>query len=78
MQILMPLKPAYTIAEEFGVGKTQIQSLRKRKAEALADFENNVPGSCKRRRHLTGNEDINQLCTIRRFKCCIVHVGCKF
>ena len=55
-------KPAYTIAEEFGVGKTQIQSLRKRKAEALADFENNVPGSCKRRRHLTGNEDINQLC----------------
>jgi kinesin family protein 6/9 len=42
-------KPAYKIAEEFGVGKTQIQSLRKRKAEVLADFENNVPGSCKRR-----------------------------
>ena len=42
-------KPAYTIAEEFGVGKTQIQSLRKRKAEVLADSDNNVPGSCKRR-----------------------------
>jgi hypothetical protein len=40
-------KPAYKIAEEFEVGKTQIQSLCKWKTEALADFENNVPGSCK-------------------------------
>lgn len=29
-------KPAYKIAEDFGVGKTQIQNLRKRKAEVLA------------------------------------------
>lgn len=29
-------KPAYKVAEDFGVGKTQIQNLRKRKAEVLA------------------------------------------
>lgn len=28
-------KPAYKVAEDFGVGKTQIQNLRKRKAEVL-------------------------------------------
>jgi len=55
-------KPAYQVAEDFGVGKTQIQSLRKRKAEVLNDFENNVSGSTKRRRHVTGNEEINELC----------------
>ena len=55
-------KPAYKVAEEFGVGKTQIQNLRKRKAEVLADYEQNIPGSTKRRRHLTGNENINELC----------------
>ena len=55
-------KAAYKVAEDFGVGKTQIQSLRKRKAEVLNDFENNVSGSTKRRRHVTGNEKINELC----------------
>ena len=55
-------KPAYKVAEDFGVGKTQIQNLRKRKAEVLADYEQNVPGNTKRRRHLTGNENINSLC----------------
>ena len=55
-------KPAYKVVEDFGVGKTQIQSLRKRKAEVLNDFENNVSGSTKRRRHVTGNEEINELC----------------
>ena len=55
-------KPAYKVAEEFGVGKTQIQNLRKRKVEVLADYEQNIPGSTKRRRHLTGNENINELC----------------
>jgi hypothetical protein len=28
----------------------------------LNDFENNVSGSTKRRRHVTGNEEINELC----------------
>ena len=58
-------KPVYKVAEDFGVGKTQIQSLRKRKAEVLNDFENfenNVSGSTKRRWHVTGNEEINKLC----------------
>ena len=32
------------------------QILRKRKAEVLADYEENV------RRHVTGNEEINELC----------------
>jgi transposase len=40
-------KSAYKVAEDFGVGKTQIQSLRKRNAEVLNDFENNVSGSTK-------------------------------
>ena len=55
-------KPAYKVVEDFGVGKTQIQSLRKRKAEVLNDFENNVSGSTKRCGHVTGNEEINELC----------------
>lgn len=55
-------QPAYVIAKEFGVGKTQIQNLRKRKHELLSDYEDpNVPGSSKRRRHNTGNEQINEL-----------------
>ena len=33
MKLLYSGKPTYKIAEEFGVWKTQIQSLRKRKAE---------------------------------------------
>jgi len=53
--------PAYKIASEMGVGKTQIQSLRKRKAELMTDYENNVPAESKRRRYLTGNEEINEL-----------------
>ncbi|XP_069102035.1 tigger transposable element-derived protein 4-like [Argopecten irradians] len=52
--------PAYKIAEKLGVGKTQIQNLRKRKAELMSDYENNVPSDSKRRRHFTGNEEINE------------------
>ena len=55
-------KAAYKITEQYGVGKTQIQNLRKRKREMLEDFENNVPSSTKRRRHITGNEEVNRLC----------------
>jgi hypothetical protein len=53
--------PAYKVAEELCVGKTQIQNLRKRKLEVISDFENNVPLNSKRRRHATGNEKINDL-----------------
>ena len=62
IKVLDAGRPAYKVAEDFGVGKTQIQSLRKRNAEVLNDFENNVSGSTKRRRHVTGNEEINELC----------------
>lgn len=35
---------ARKIADEIGVGKTQIQNILKRKAEVLEDVENNVSG----------------------------------
>ena len=41
-------KSARKIADEFGVGKTQIQNILKRKAEVLEDVENNVSGEKKR------------------------------
>ena len=37
-------KSARKIADEFGVGKTQIQNILKRKAEVLEDVENYVTG----------------------------------
>jgi len=37
-------KSARKIAYEFGVGKTQIQNILKRKAKVLEDVENNVSG----------------------------------
>ena len=37
-------KSARKIAYEFGVGKTQIQNILKRKAEVLEDVENYVSG----------------------------------
>ena len=41
--------PAYKVAIEMNVRKTQIQGLKKRKAEILKDVENNMPCSSKRR-----------------------------
>ena len=41
-------KSARKIADQFGVGKTQIQNILKRKAEVLEDVENNVSGEKKR------------------------------
>ena len=55
-------KSARAVAKEMGVGKTQITQISKRKAEILCDIENNVPGKRKRKRHKTGNEEINDLC----------------
>lgn len=53
--------PAYKIANELGVGKTQIQTIRLKKKEILRDYQSNVPSTSKRRKHTTGNEDINEL-----------------
>ena len=50
------------IALELSVGKTQILNIIKRKAEYLSDFENNASPDQKRRRYITGNEEINTLC----------------
>ena len=55
-------KSARAVAKEMGVGKTQITQIAKRKAEILEDIENNVDGERKRKRHKTGNEEINDLC----------------
>lgn len=49
------------IAEQLGVGRTQIDNVLKRKAEVLTDFENNMPIERKRQRRPTGNEEINIL-----------------
>ncbi|XP_066278040.1 uncharacterized protein [Branchiostoma lanceolatum] len=50
-----------SLAKEFGVGKTQIENIIKRKREHLDDFANNTPETQKRRRY-TGYEEINELC----------------
>ena len=41
-------RPAYKIASDLCVGKTQIQDIRKRKIEILEDVENNVNLEIKR------------------------------
>jgi predicted DNA-binding protein YlxM (UPF0122 family) len=45
-----------------GVGRTQIQQIIKRKSEVLNDYESSVSNDRKRKRHKTGNENINDLC----------------
>lgn len=50
------------ISEIFKCGKTQINNVLKRKNEVLEDLECNVDPERKRRRHITGNEEINELC----------------
>jgi predicted DNA-binding protein YlxM (UPF0122 family) len=54
-------KSARAIAEHFKVGKTQIQSTIKRKAEVLSDFEMSAPLSKRRNVRATGNTEINDL-----------------
>ena len=49
------------IAEQMGVGRTQIDNVLKRKADILTDYENNTGPERKRQRRPTGNEDINVL-----------------
>ena len=47
--------------EHFGVGRTQIDGILKRKLDVIADSENNVPSARKGQRKSTGNEEINML-----------------
>ena len=55
-------KSSREIAQIMGVGRTQIQTINKRKAEIREDYENNISSDRKRKRHKTGNEEINELC----------------
>ena len=54
-------KSCRQVADELGVGKTQIQSIRKRKREIQEDFENNAPSDRKRRCLFSPYDDINEL-----------------
>ena len=53
-------KSSREIVQIIGVGRTQIQTINKRKAEILEDYENNVSSDRKRKRHKTWNEEINE------------------
>ena len=55
-------KSSRDIAQIMAVGRTQIQHIIKRKSEVLDDYESKVSNDRKRKRHKTGNEDINDLC----------------
>jgi hypothetical protein len=51
------------VAQIFGVGRTQIANIFKRKSEILEDYESDVPGNRKRRKGgTTRNYDVNKLC----------------
>jgi IS30 family transposase len=55
-------KSSRDVAQIMGVGRMQIQQIIKRKSEVLDDYESNVSNDRKRKKHKTGNEDINDLC----------------
>jgi hypothetical protein len=58
-----------------GVGRTQIMNILKRKSEILDDFKNNMPGSRKRQRRATGNEDIPDI--VRKTMLCLFKKDCS-
>ena len=49
------------LAEKYGLGKMQIQSIIKDQTQIIADFENNNPLEHRRKQWKTGNEEINML-----------------
>ena len=55
-------KSSRDVTNIMGVGRTQIQNILKRKAEVLSEFESNAAPDRKRKRHKTGNEELNELC----------------
>lgn len=54
-------KSCRSVADQMGVGKTQIQSILKRKRELLDEYEGNVNTQLKRQRRTTDNDEINEL-----------------
>lgn len=54
-------KSSRSIAEEIGVGRTQVQNIIKRKREVLEEHENNHNSAAKRFRRTTTFEDLNEL-----------------
>ena len=64
---------ARKLAEEFKVGKTQIQTILNNKRKHLDDYEANAPRAKKRCMRTTGNEEINEL-SYKFFIDCITHL----
>ena len=54
-------KSCRQVAKQFGVGKTQIQSIKKRKRELTEDYENNSPLNKKREKVSSVYSDVNEL-----------------
>ena len=52
---------ARKIAQQFGMGKTQIQSIILNEQSILQEIEDGVPAEKKRKMRRTGNERINEL-----------------
>ena len=50
------------LAAKFGVGRTQIQCILKRKAKVMAEYESAASPSKRRNARPTGNKPINKLC----------------
>lgn len=61
LRLLESGKSCGQLADELNVGKTQIQSIKKRKLELTDDFENNISGERKRRCITSDNDEINEL-----------------
>ena len=55
-------KSSQDVAQIMGIGRMQIQQIIKRKSEVLDNYQSNISNNRKRKRHKTGNEDINDLC----------------
>ena len=49
------------LAEQFGIGKTQVQCILKRRAELMAAYEDNSSGSRKRLCYRHDHDDIDEL-----------------
>ena len=49
------------LAKQFGIGKTQVQTILKRKAEFMEAYEENGNSDRKRARYTTEHEDLDDL-----------------
>ena len=66
-------KSSRVLATEFGVGRTQIQNVAKRKREITEEFEIGNADS-KRPKRVMPFEDINVLCHLRTLTICLISV----